>query len=279
MSDEMDNREKLRDLIPAYVSGRMSDEQRTEFEKELASDPDLAAEVRELARIHLGISVADKLLEGHVRSEDIVVYAEAPDELDDATRSEIEDHLKACPNCAEEVKLCRPAPDTLTEEAADKGESFFHAVIRFLFPTRLGVRPGVAYLAVLVVACVSYFAARQTVTPEANLQSFQLVSSAVRGDADSNLVVIAPATPLVRLEFNLATIKGRYYELSLLDQSGKPRFTMHHYQHRLPFAIEIPTRYLTIGPNRLRVREETAESPGDREPETFYINFEVHRGE
>jgi len=100
---------ELVDLIPLYVTGKVSDKQKAAIERELPNSKELRDEIAfwKAARVTTQREAA-YLLAGHLTSERIVDYARGAI-LIPMEKTEIERHLQACDSCSNELETIRPS--------------------------------------------------------------------------------------------------------------------------------------------------------------------------
>lgn len=101
------NIEELKHLIPLYVAGTLSPEEKDWVEQELKTSEELQQEVS--FWLHASVAAQSHftyLAEGHLPSETITAYAEgrigSPNE-----RQMVETHIRQCESCREEVELLK----------------------------------------------------------------------------------------------------------------------------------------------------------------------------
>jgi hypothetical protein len=100
---------ELLDLIPLYITGRVSDDQKKAIENELPRSKELRAELAfwRSAQVAAKSAMATSA-EGHLRSEQIVDYARRA-VLNHTEVLEIQRHLQACASCREDYEIVEPA--------------------------------------------------------------------------------------------------------------------------------------------------------------------------
>jgi len=150
---------KLRELLPWYLAGTLSEDEKAQVAKHLQDCHDCRKEFEEIQNLgdaadHYG----DVLFTKHIASDKLVLFAEAPRSLDAPERKNIEAHLSECTNCREELKLLQGLESTLTQDKApvkkkensDWLSNFFLNLKNTLFPVVL--KPAFAYFLVLLLA-------------------------------------------------------------------------------------------------------------------------------
>jgi anti-sigma factor RsiW len=103
------NKSELFDLIPLYVSGKLSDEQKTAIEHEMSRSKELQEEVA-FWRAGQAATRDEANYRGaaHLTSEQIVDFARGSI-LDPLTKREVERHLQACTLCNDDLATIRPS--------------------------------------------------------------------------------------------------------------------------------------------------------------------------
>lgn len=100
---------ELVDLIPLYVTGNLSDEQKGAIERELPNSPELREEIAFWKAAHVAANhEAAFSLSGHLTSERIVDYARGAI-TSPVERAETERHLQGCHLCRRDFESIRTA--------------------------------------------------------------------------------------------------------------------------------------------------------------------------
>jgi hypothetical protein len=253
----VNNTDKYSDLVPKYLKQQLSGDELAEFEHELNRNESLRSEVLELSRLYVGMQVSDRLDSGHIPSVQLVAYAENQDGFDSELRSDIEEHLRSCPDCSEELRLCRESIG-LTGSTDESSESVIVRMFRAIFQPRLSIRPVWAYVATLLIFALGYYGARDLWHPISGVVVFELDPTAARGEESENVVFVREGSAVVRLEFR-AVVSGDLYDLEILRPDGsvviaKPSNITPEPSQNL-FAFEVPTSYLPEGRYFLNVNE------------------------
>lgn len=271
------------DLIPDYLGNKMTTQQRQAFEIELSKNTELKDEVSDLVPIYLSVSLVDQLAAGHISVELLTLYAEESSEFDDATRDEIKVHLDRCPECREEVELCREvirASEIAQENETmviELGESWLKRVVDFLFPARVVVRTAYAYSAVAALAVLIYvgFGLRDPGGPA--WQSYKIKPVAERDAAISRVIQtieVQQSHDFIELAVLLDLKTGSQYRFTVLNAENELSPVVPYVKYEIPFALLIPTDYLAEGKNTLRV-VEVQQAGETHKPDTFNIGFIV----
>ncbi len=245
----MNDFDKYEDLLPEYLSGRLSENQVRELEQQLENNPELRSALDELRRLSIGLAVFDAAAAGHIDSARMVAYSDDPDGFGEVERREIESHLEECAECREELSLCRAVPDTETEP-----RSVLAGFLQWFLTPRVHLRPAavVAILCLLVAPQVYYVAVRDGAAPAR--AEFRL-ESASRDVRLANNLAINPEAALIEMEFVIPARKGCQYDIALYDATGEIVFTRPGYPAQNLLAVEIPTSYLEDGRYQLKVFE------------------------
>lgn len=253
----MNNTDKYSDLIPRYLKQQISGDELAEFEQEMSRNESLRSEVLELSRMYVGKLVSDRLDLVHIPSVELVIYAENMDGFDNESRRGIEEHLRSCPDCSEELRLCRESI-RLAENISESSESIIVRLFRAIFQPRLSIRPVWAYAATLLIFALGYYGVRDLRNPISGMVVFELDPTAARGKESENVVFVKKGSAVVRLEFRVV-VSGDLYDLEILRPDGsvvirKPSNITPEPSHNL-FAFEVPISYLPKGRYLLNVNE------------------------
>lgn len=120
---------ELVDLIPLYVTGKLSEEQKAALDRELPNSPELRDELAFWQAAHAAAGrEAVHSLAGHLTSEQIVDYARGV-MSNSVEQSHIEQHLQACKLCLLDFETIRPA---FMQPARATSSSFFERLVHGL---------------------------------------------------------------------------------------------------------------------------------------------------
>ncbi len=270
----MNNKDDIRDLIPAFLNGELSAESKREFETALAEDQDLAEEVADIAQLRHGLALHDVVAADHIESETLALYAEDKSSLTKGAVVAIEKHLVTCADCRDELNMCRLAISAATS-GTEEQPGLLARILRVIFPTRLSLQPTAAYVAVALLVVGTFFVTRNFLPFSPGTVTSSLSSTTLRGLETDNLITVTPEAEVVRLEVMLPTIENRYYDITVRDSADAPVMTLHHQRHAMPFVVEVPAEYLAVGEHSLLVVEESLSADDPSRPETFEIDFTV----
>lgn len=206
---------ELLDLIPLYVTGKVSDDQKAAIENELPHSKELREEFAFWRSAQVAAkNAAANLAEGHLRSEQIVDYARGA-VLNPKEGLEIELHLQACASCREDYEIVKPSFDNKVILLPRRP---VHERLRRGLQTMLRPAYAVSALAVMIV-CVIVFRDRLFEPSERPVYfalQFQLQDRSANSSEiptlalDKRVDVIRMSVPIPR-----ATIPPMHYSLAL----------------------------------------------------------------
>ncbi len=157
-------RREIQEILPLFVAGTLSSDQKAEVELAVTNDPDLQEELQFWKGVHVATRADQAWVDkGHPSSEQVVDYVHGmipPGE----ERLLLESHFQSCPTCRNEVSLLREMLErsSLAEPAAKQ---------RFSFSSILNVlaRPIVVFpVLVLAFAAGLYFSVLNPDNPPTN---------------------------------------------------------------------------------------------------------------
>lgn len=283
--NDHDDSSLFRELIPAYLKNELSAQQLGDFEAALAGDDDLRQEMQDAAHLYVGIMVADKIDAGHIDAEQLAIYGTQPEELGDETRQEINEHLKVCADCSAELKLCRLA-DTEPNESPATARGLFgrfldlfmlrQAGLRQAGLRQVGFRPVLTYTVVLLVAVATSYRVGLFQATDGEIPSFALSSRQFRGQEDRNLIEINKDQAVIEMRLTLPTREGSVYTFEIIDAHGASVLMYPGRLHQIPFALLVPSDYLTDGTYTIRAVEESALEETERKPDTILVEVDVN---
>ncbi len=273
----MDESNNYHDLTVDYVSGRLSVEQRRDCETLMARDSELAREISLAAQMDVGITLLDRIQADHVDSLNLVVYAQGPEELDQSIRGTLEEHLRECSSCRNELAECRTALSANT----DTPEIAFD-------PAGAGERPQVTPIgrvfkyaasvaAVIILVAGTYFVTQLTGPSEPTVAVYELSSGTERSLQAGNEIVLDSDVDLVRLELLLPTLEGRDYDYAVVDSKDKTVFELPDQRHQLPIVLDIPVTYLASDDYTIWVTEQPSTSGESSRLDTIKVYFRLNR--
>lgn len=278
------SKDNIHDWISDYLTESLPTEEKGQIEKLIQDDPGLRKEVREMALVDYGLSVAGTVDVGHPSSEDLAEYATDPRAVSRSVREDIEDHVRECSRCREELELCRQALADVHAVTRTGPESWLGRIRKHLTMQRFAVRPayayGVAVVALAAVALLSFLRPVNVTTARVELAT-EVKRSTIDG---LSTVVLQPTIEVVTLQFTPSIKQQTSYQFELvgpddrviLVYTGNVLSIDSASGLQLPFAIEVPVSYLIEGSNKLRVVEELAEDQKGK-PDTVIVDFEVRR--
>jgi hypothetical protein len=268
----MNERERLEELIPAYLDDRLSPDDRTRMEAALREDAKLREEVAEQRRLLVGLDLLAEVRGEHIDSELLALYADADSDLDDSERDEIDAHLKQCHECREELELCLKVVALPERGTSVPRASWIQILVDKLFPVSFAVRPVVVYATLLMVMFGVYYVWDRDRSALVTAARFELSSVEVRGEAADSILILEPHHEVLVLDLVLPTREGQTYDLTLVDVTGSPVLTYHAIPHALPLTVEVPATAVSAGDYVWHITESgTAGAP----PDTIWARFAI----
>ncbi len=235
-----DSHEDWQALIPEYLSGVLSADEKTALDGHLLICSECRSVLEDARRFHAGLSqLAREAQSNHPTSDQINEYANAPDVIESSLRETISRHLALCPRCAGEVatleavarELAEGAePDDLVAVSAqisgpdtlvrpDLSQSTVLREPKHLSggtseSSRFGVRPRVIYaLAAVFVALLAYPAYRwitlPTSTDSSVVGTVYNLAPQTRGGLRPSEIHVQPSDATVEFALNTSTL-GEY---------------------------------------------------------------------
>jgi len=212
---------ELLDLIPLYVTGKVSGNQKAEIEKELPHSRELREEFAfwSSAQVAARNAMANSA-EGHVRSEQIVDYARGAI-VNSKEGLEIQLHLQACALCREDYESVAPAFAGRVAPIRQRS-----VLERFRSVIQIMLRPAYAVSAVaVVILCVIVFRDEILGPSEHHLSfalQYQLQDRSANSGAIPTLALDKHATVIhLSVPIPHATIQPMHYSLTLSSPDAK----------------------------------------------------------
>jgi hypothetical protein len=211
---------ELSDLLPLYVTGKVSDAQKAAIEDALLHSKELQDELAFWRRArgatkHAALDTA----EAHLRSEQIVDYARGviTNPMDGL---EIQRHLQACDSCREDYEIMKPA-------LAGKGSREAPVLTSRRFTELLAImRPAYSVPAIAVLLVCAFLFRDRLIGPHEYPMSFVLQYQSQERSVESNsppTLSLAARVSIVRLSVPIprAAIQPERYSLTLLPPDGR----------------------------------------------------------
>lgn len=296
--------EELKELLPLFVAGSLTEAQRNTVKDALEKYPELAQELRFWeAMKRVGAVDLARIAERHISSEQTVRYAESSLPAGDE-RLYVESHLQSCDSCREEFELVRQMSegDVIKESPAAAKSSSGSWLMRMFRPAI--VIPVVALMAAVGIFLSTNDEVRKPVAhiPEAResaavvppksppvkhialvLQYAGTVRDPQARKKITSVLVLDRATTAVDLTVPVehSAITDSYV-FDLLQPSGK-RTTLPDTLQPVHFRNQLDALRLTIdvsaisdfGRYKLRVREILNPRVRGIDPEEYLYEFEV----
>lgn len=263
----MEELDKYIEMIPAYLTGKLSQDERKELEARLKDSRELRNTIEEYRGLASGLRLLDAATAGHPEAKLLIQYVDSPDSLKPEDRSGIKQHLENCPECRDLALMCQPVPPV-------PPESFFARLLNWLMIPRL-MRPAyVAILLALMAAPLAWVSFRPSSPALSEVQV--TLKPTTRDVRSANTMKIEPGATVVRLEFAVPVIEDRRYDFKLYDPEGRLMFTQHDNAPNKLLALEVPASYFDAGIYTLRIIELEA---GVEQQESFEFHLNVSRSQ
>jgi hypothetical protein len=148
----MSQPDKFADLIPFLANGSLVPEEKGQVEAHVASCDDCAS-LLEQARIQVRSKlVTHEQMTGHIQSQLLMEYDEAPGTLDETTRNRIGSHLESCELCTDALTVARAVPDedmkSIAHARSNEGDGTFWEYLKSSF---LAPVPALAYMVIALL--------------------------------------------------------------------------------------------------------------------------------
>ncbi len=257
MNDEI---EKKLIKIKKFLRHQMSPEESAEFRNSLSQDPELKKLSEDVYLIDRGLTIEPKLTASHIDSEDLALYAENENILGGDKRRDLENHLKDCRECREELQTCRRALSSIQKHSPKQASLLrkFLDLFRITWISRPALNYAWGGLAVIALALLSvpvyhiadnYFTEKQTLVCR--------LTPVTRGAGNSNIYVMNSQTDSLRIELNFPTPDdlNLKYDLRIYSASEKIIFEKQNFDREFPVAIVLPIEYFEPGLYRVFVIE------------------------
>ena len=241
--------EKLRELIPNYLRGELSQEETVAFNEGLAIYNELRTELEEARQLSIGMEIIDRLSASHPNSLDLVSLIYQPQQLSPEVTTEIEEHLKQCGQCREEYEISRQAMLSAGQETTRtrvESATVFERLRDIIFPPRFVLRPVYAYLVVILLALPTYLGVRSLYVVHPTITVFSVRESNARGSEAEDIVSIAKNSDIIRLRFpSFPARKNHSYNLIILDNGGRTISAWYDRQIGDSTALDVPVTLLS----------------------------------
>ncbi len=276
--------DELREKIPEYLAGGLSDAERAEIEQAVDGDPEFRKDFLELRRLRLGIAAFDLINEGHLSADQITDYVLAPDSIPADERSNIEAHIEQCAECAEELAITRKTSKTINRpwQRSEDTAGLLSRIRDFLFPAHFKFHPALAYFVAAVLAIGGYQIANWTQRLAPASAEVSLSYGVERAQsAPVDTVTIDNHHGIVTFNIQAPLRRNRHYSATLVSREGE-LLTLHGLRLRVdpatgfphPIDMHVPASYLSPGRYTIRVADEKMPGTG-QDVDTFDIPFQV----
>ena len=246
MEENLNNIERIR----KYLAGKMTPDEHQEFESEIKGNRELQELVTDLAILYKGEDLLQSIDADHIDSQQLALYAENQSSLPSDIQANIRKHLKSCPECREELALCRKALN-----ATKRG--WLARMISFLLTPRPMLRP-IYVAAVLIIIDVHVYLISFGAFRAEQVAKVSHLEPVTRSITDTiTTISLKPETKLVPLEFYVPLPieydSTLFYDFELYDEEADLVLTRPANPPHKPFALDVPGSYLSAGDYTLKV--------------------------
>ncbi len=221
------NDKKIAELLPWFVNGSVTEEEKEIVEHHLAHCATCRTAVNEIKQLSDQFKGENiDLLSEHILPEKLVLYAESMNALTEDDRIFIEEHLKNCVECQREIEILEKINAALKKERRRGLLWKIKNEIVEVFSVRKLV-PALAYVAILLLLYPAYLGIFQKktitepLTPQKNYQLYQFDNRAE--SALSNKIVLDRETDIFSLSFTIPVLAADdiYYTAKIFDANKK----------------------------------------------------------
>ncbi len=219
-------------LLPWYVEDTLSKEEKANVERHLSECAACRERVQQIQWIRDGLRQhSEELFPEHILPEKLVLYAEAPVELSQSEREEIEKHLRDCSSCREELKILEKVNQKVLPERASRPLSLPTISNLVEVFSRWLARPAFAYGLLLFLLVPSWLGLyylqsklNESYRPRIAESNYLLSSYDVRSSAGQrNIIKLSPQEDLFSISFNIPILdrEGIRYDAYIRDAAGR----------------------------------------------------------
>lgn len=267
----MEDIEKYKELIPAYLAGKIGSADRAALEAKLKESQQLQNELAELKQLQMGLTALEAASAGHIDSQLLARYAADPGELDEEIRKEIEDHIESCDECREELLISRPVVSRAAVTAQERKRSLVLAWLKWLVSPRLAVRPVYGLIALVVLALPIAYLGLQDSAEGMAQATYEIIPAGARDLRSMNDIVIRPDVAIVQLRFMVPVLDDCVYDFELYDADDRLVLARYDNPPQKSFDLKLRGCDLVDGTYTLRVKE----LKDKRELDTFRFRLNV----
>jgi hypothetical protein len=183
-------RDNIAELLPWFVNGTLSEEERRKVERHLEVCPLCRDSLKALEWFSESMRTYASILPAeHIDPQKLVTYAESKDELTESELKELEDHLSHCADCRKELDtLLRVHADMVQDRSPLSGLShlfgriFSKGNIRLLLGSwgrfaaaigKLMFKPAFAYILILILLYPAWLGLRSSIREPRILQDME----------------------------------------------------------------------------------------------------------
>lgn len=236
--------------IRKYLAGEMTPEERQDLESEIKENKNLRELLTDLSILYNGEELLQSIDTDHIDSQQLALYAEDQSSLPPQVQTNLRQHLKSCPECREELELCRKALDRTKQ-------GWLARMMAFLLTPRPMLRPVYMAAVLLIIAVPVYFLTFGDFRAD-QVAKVSYLEPVTRSAIDTiKTITLEPGTKLVPLEFYVP-LPIEYdstlcYDFELYNEKADLVLARPANPPRKPFAIDVPRSYLTAGDYTLKV--------------------------
>lgn len=281
------NIEDLKHLIPPYVAGTLSQDEKKLVDHELKTSDELRQELSFWLHARVATeSHFEYLQEGHVASETITAYAEGTIKSE-SERETVEQHLNQCTSCSDEVALVRktilPVASEVQRPNQKEVTSLFERLFGQLFKPVIAVPVGiiaVIFFVIIINRQLEQIGRSVSVTLE--------YQSVPRGNNGNRLPELNLSQDVTMVEATLIVpepSQASWYSVQLVPPSGVaiPLIdTLKNYSNEggsVRLKIEIPVRNFTQSNEKYTITvQELSSTPEEQfSGEMYEMQFRAVR--
>ena len=215
------------ELIPWYVTGQLSPEEKEKVEKHLGICTVCRDDFVQMKWISRGVkNQRDGLIPDHIVPEKLVLYAESRSELNKDELAAIESHLEQCKRCQEELQIVNNVNDALRSERKSHWFRTLFNKLEEKIP-KFMVKPAFAYIVILLLlypAWLGIFRELRSFEPSVAGQNYALSPLDTRSElTEENVIKISPPTDEFSLSFTIPILSSEHirYDAVILNAEKK----------------------------------------------------------
>ena len=150
-SDSKCNKKEISDLLPWYVTGNLSEIEKTKVEQHLEKCPICKKELERIKWVSEGFYESDNAINSkHIDSRLLTVYSESKKGFKKEVLQRIESHLSTCKQCRNELKVLTNVNQSLEESENETVFTLFKLKLNRII-NGLILKPAFAYFLLLLL--------------------------------------------------------------------------------------------------------------------------------